>query len=198
MWQIKAEEVVDDKELQIVEYHDAVMEIDGIPVFYTPYFSHPDPSVKRASGFLPPTSAPAARSASTPTIPYYWVIAPDKDATFRPISRPARASCSTASTASASATASIVERRQHRGRQRQPRPVVDGQSPSRRPAPVRGHFFGTGEWDLTDDWRAGYDVQRESDQTYMLRYHFPTPSNYLTTQPLRREFRPDSYGNISA
>ena len=32
VWQIKAEEAIDDKELQIVEYHDAIMEIDGIPV----------------------------------------------------------------------------------------------------------------------------------------------------------------------
>ena len=49
---------VDDKEPQIVEYHDAIMEIDGFPVFYSPYFSHPDPSVKRASGFLPPGDRP--------------------------------------------------------------------------------------------------------------------------------------------
>ena len=32
VWQIKAEDAVDDKELQIVEYHDAIMEIEGVPV----------------------------------------------------------------------------------------------------------------------------------------------------------------------
>ena len=85
VWQIKAEEVVHDKELQIVEYRDAVMEIDGIPVLYAPYFSHPDPSVKRASGFLPPTIGAGSSLGFHTTIPYYWAIAPDRDMTFRPM-----------------------------------------------------------------------------------------------------------------
>src|SRR6185503_13099751 len=41
VWQIKAEDAVDDKDLLIVEYHDAIMEIAGIPVMWSPYFSHP-------------------------------------------------------------------------------------------------------------------------------------------------------------
>src|SRR5512135_168992 len=55
LWQIKAERIVHDKEAQIVEYHDAVLEVDGIPVFWSPYLSSPDPSVHRKSGFLAPT-----------------------------------------------------------------------------------------------------------------------------------------------
>ena len=36
MWQLKAREIDHDKELQLVEFRDAVMEIDGWPVFYYP------------------------------------------------------------------------------------------------------------------------------------------------------------------
>ena len=54
-WQLKARQITDDKDLQKLEFRDAVMEIDGWPVFYTPYIVTPDPSVKRASGFLMPT-----------------------------------------------------------------------------------------------------------------------------------------------
>src|SRR5258707_12752162 len=54
-WQLKAREISDDKDLKLIEFRDAVLEIDGIPVFYTPYLSQPEPSVKRASGFLMPT-----------------------------------------------------------------------------------------------------------------------------------------------
>ncbi len=78
--------------------------------------------------------------------------------------------------------------------------------------PVRGDFFGNGEWDLTDSWRVGYQVQRETDQTYTLRYNlltpfnvrvvptsnFIVPSNYLTTHLFAENFGPNSYGNISA
>ena len=51
-WQLKAREIDHDKSMKIVEFRDAVMEIDGWPIFYAPYISTPDPSVKRASGFL--------------------------------------------------------------------------------------------------------------------------------------------------
>src|SRR6266567_3527358 len=54
-WQFKAREISDDKELKLIEFRDAVLEVDGVPIFYTPYLSEPDPSVKRASGFLTPT-----------------------------------------------------------------------------------------------------------------------------------------------
>ena len=53
-WQFKAREISDDKELKLIEFRDAVLEVDGVPIFYTPYLSEPDPSVKRASGFLTP------------------------------------------------------------------------------------------------------------------------------------------------
>ncbi len=55
VWQIRAERIVDDKELQNIEYYDAEMEIDGVPIMWMPYFTSPDPSVKRQSGFLPAT-----------------------------------------------------------------------------------------------------------------------------------------------
>jgi len=69
VWQIKAEDVVHDKDLQIVEYHDATMEIDGVPVLWSPYFSHPDPSVKRASGFLVPSMGFSNTLGAHGTIP---------------------------------------------------------------------------------------------------------------------------------
>ncbi|HEV2334224.1 MAG TPA: LptA/OstA family protein, partial [Stellaceae bacterium] len=50
-WQLKARAISDDKELKLIEFQDAVLEVDGWPIFYTHYLSEPDPSVKRASGF---------------------------------------------------------------------------------------------------------------------------------------------------
>ena len=41
--------------------------------------------MKRASGFLPPVYGHDSSNGSRFGIPYYWVIGPDKDATFRPI-----------------------------------------------------------------------------------------------------------------
>jgi LPS-assembly protein len=51
---------------------------------YLPYFSTPDPTVKRKTGFLMPyitSSTPFGFGVETP---FYWAIAPDYDATFSP------------------------------------------------------------------------------------------------------------------
>jgi len=83
-WQLKAREIDHDKELRLVEFHDATMEIDGWPVFYSPYLSAPDPTVKRASGFLPPTFGGSSSVGAQVTIPYFLVLGPDKDLTLMP------------------------------------------------------------------------------------------------------------------
>ena len=46
-WQLRANRVVHDKEEKEIIYRDARLEMFGIPVLYTPYFAHPDPSVDR-------------------------------------------------------------------------------------------------------------------------------------------------------
>src|SRR5215469_1271392 len=83
-WQLKAREIDHDKELQLIEFRDVTMEIDGWPVFYSPYISTPDPSVKRASGFLIPSVGGSNTLGANVTIPYYWVLGPDKDLTLTP------------------------------------------------------------------------------------------------------------------
>lgn len=55
LWQIKANEVIHDQEAQDVIYRDAWIEFFGIPVLYTPYLEHPDPTVDRRTGLLAPT-----------------------------------------------------------------------------------------------------------------------------------------------
>src|SRR5437588_8425061 len=83
-WQLRAREISDDKELKLIEFRDAVMEIDGWPVFYTPYMSQPEPSVKRASGFLMPSFGNSNTVGFHAAVPYYWVIDQDKDLTVAP------------------------------------------------------------------------------------------------------------------
>src|SRR5437588_7843112 len=83
-WQIRAREISDDKEFKLIEFHDVVMEIDGWPVFYTPYMSQPEPSVKRASGFLMPSFGNSNTVGFHVAVPYYWVLGPENDLTLSP------------------------------------------------------------------------------------------------------------------
>ena len=54
LWNIKSSIVLHDKENKTLTFENAVLEIGGVPVFYTPYIKTPEPGVKRASGFLTP------------------------------------------------------------------------------------------------------------------------------------------------
>ena len=84
-WSLTTTKTTHNKNEKMVYHENAVVKIKNIPVFYTPYFSHPDPSVKRKSGFLPPTIKNFTDLGRTVKTPYFWAIDDNKDLTFTPI-----------------------------------------------------------------------------------------------------------------
>ena len=54
LWQIKAARIIHNEAEQTVYYEDARLEFFGVPIAYTPIFFHPDPTVRRKTGFLTP------------------------------------------------------------------------------------------------------------------------------------------------
>ena len=58
------------------------MKVYDLPIFYFPKLSHPDPTVNRRSGFLPPLFSDSKNLGTGFGVPYYWNIGPDKDFTL--------------------------------------------------------------------------------------------------------------------
>jgi LPS-assembly protein len=83
-WSIKAKKISHDKIKKTIYYEHAVLKVYDIPVFYFPKFLHPDPTVKRQSGFLFPFFTNTSSLGAGFGIPYYWAINKDKDLTFTP------------------------------------------------------------------------------------------------------------------
>ena len=83
-WQIKAREINHDKEKKIINYKHAWLEIYDQPIIYFPKFFHPDPTVKRQSGFLMPQVIDSSSLGLSFKLPYYKVISDNKDLTFSP------------------------------------------------------------------------------------------------------------------
>ena len=83
-WEMRAEEIKHDKKNKIVEYKNAYLRIYDKPVLYFPFFFHPDPSVKRQSGFLMPKINNSTFLGSSLQIPYYKVISDSEDVTISP------------------------------------------------------------------------------------------------------------------
>jgi LPS-assembly protein len=83
-WSIKAKEIIHDKIKKDMIYKNAFLKIYDVPVLYFPKFFHPDPSVKRRSGFLQPQFNNSETLGSSLYIPYFKTLGPDKDLTFKP------------------------------------------------------------------------------------------------------------------
>jgi len=84
LWQVKGARIIHDQNEKMLYFENAQLEFFGVPMAYLPYFSTPDPTVKRKSGFLVPSVSQSAVYGYAVDIPYYWAIAPDMDATFTP------------------------------------------------------------------------------------------------------------------
>jgi LPS-assembly protein len=85
LWQVKGARIIHDQNEKMLYFETAQLEFFGVPLAYMPYFSTPDPTVKRKSGFLMPGYFPGTSNTGIGAeIPYYWAIAPDYDATFNP------------------------------------------------------------------------------------------------------------------
>ena len=83
-WVIKADEVKHNKIKKTIEYKNAWLNIYDKPVLYFPYFFHPDPTIKRQSGFLLPSINNSNFLGTSIQIPYYNVISDNKDFTISP------------------------------------------------------------------------------------------------------------------
>ena len=83
-WSMLAEEIEHDKISQTIKYKNAWLKIYDVPTFYFPKFSHPDPTVRRKSGFLSPKFSNSKNIGSSITIPYFHALSESKDITFKP------------------------------------------------------------------------------------------------------------------
>ncbi|MCC2113199.1 MAG: LPS-assembly protein LptD [Hyphomicrobiales bacterium] len=84
LWQVKAQRIIHNQKKKMVYYKNARIEFFGVPLAYTPYLSHPDPTVKRKTGFLAPYYRHSTNLGYGFGIPFFWAIAPNYDITFSP------------------------------------------------------------------------------------------------------------------
>ena len=84
LWRVRAKRIIHDADEKNIYYQDASLEFLGVPIAYVPFFSAPDPSVKRRSGILSPTFLYKSQLGYGAGLPIYWAIQPNIDLTFTP------------------------------------------------------------------------------------------------------------------
>ena len=84
-WSLKSKKIIHDNKRKTITHKHAFFKLKKLPILYTPYITHPDPSVKRRSGFLPPVIKTIENLGRTIKAPYFIAISKDKDLTVTPI-----------------------------------------------------------------------------------------------------------------
>lgn len=83
-WRLQARKVLQDTEAKMIYYRDVTLNIAGVPVFYSPFFAHADPSVDRKTGPLPPRIGFSTLTGFRYEQPYFWAIDDHQDLTILP------------------------------------------------------------------------------------------------------------------
>lgn len=167
LWQVAANKATIDNEKQRVTYNNAFFEVYGVPMLYTPYFSHPTPGADRKSGFLTPKYSHDRVFGTIVKAPYYYSISPDKDATITPIV-----------TAKEGGILSgeyrhLLENGKYTFRGSITNPDRVDEAGLKIPGKdVRSHLEGKGDFSINPEWGWGFDGKRASDDTYLKKYSF--------------------------
>jgi LPS-assembly protein len=176
LWCVGAKKIIHDQAAATISYQDAWFEIYGQPVLYMPYFQHPDPTVKRRSGFLMPHYGSSGDLGAMAEVPYYFALSPNFDFTFHPryLSKQGvlwqgdwrQKFISGELTVN---MAGIDQDASNLSHDTLNRDSLDG---------WRGSLKTRGEFSLSSWWRYGWDVTLESDDTF--RRFYKLDSVFLT------------------
>lgn len=178
LWQLKAVRVIHDADKKLISYRDAWLELFGVPVAYTPYLSHPDPTVKRKSGFLAPSFSNSSDLGFRLQTPYFYVIDEHEDATITPM----------LATDGGQGLIGQYRRNFRKGFIKTDASfVIDDDAEGE-----RGYIDFESAYHIDRTWRAGLDLEGTSDDTYTRRYGFDTDS-ILVSRGYLEGFRGQNY-----
>ncbi len=196
LWQIRASEVEHDKEKKMVNYHNARFEIKGMPVAYMPYFSHPDGSVKRKSGFLTPSAGYQSDLGAFIENQYYWNIAPEKDLTVGIRAMTREVPLATAEYRQRWQDASLILNGSFTYSERNDE--EDGVR-IKKDREIRGNLKANARWDMNREWRSGINIDVASDDQYLRQYDLDIDEDDVLENEIYAErFSGRDYAIISA
>jgi LPS-assembly protein len=174
LWQVRAKRIIDNHTEHKVYYEDAWLELYGWPVFYMPYFSAPDPSVRRQSGFLAPRFYGGSNIGFGMGVPFFWALAPDYDVTLTP------------SILTQQGVLGEVEWRQRLANGTYSIRVsgIDQLDPQAFPAPpygannlkLRGSVESQGKFFINEDWKYGWTIAGATDKFFFQNYKIRAPN----------------------
>lgn len=178
LWQIRARQVIHDQKARQLYFKDAQFRVLDTPVFYLPRLRLPDPTLKRATGFLAPELHNSSLLGIGAKVPYFIRLGDDKDLTVTPF------------LTDKTRTLELRYRQAFRNGRMEFEGAFSEDDISR--DDYRGYIFGSGWFDLKNDYRLTFNIEAASDDTYLLDYDY-SEKDRLETQVALERVKRNSY-----
>ena len=163
LWQVKADQAVYNQPAHKIVYRNATIELFGVPVGYTPYFSTGDGTQKHVTGILAPDVGTSKVLGSFVRIPIYIAFSDSQDMTIAPL----------LSTRGGELLEGEYRQRLTNGGYWLQASIANNPHGglSQHEDQTYSSLFGSGIIPITGIWRFGYDAQLTSNDTYLKRYN---------------------------
>lgn len=159
LWQIRAERIIHDEERQQLYFDHARFEIMGAPVLYLPRLRLPDPTLKRATGFLVPELKFSDALGTGLKVPYFVVLGEHADVTLTPYISTGR-----------TRTLELRYRQAFRHGEIELNGALSRDTLVK--DETRRYLFGSGRFDLPRDFELTFNIETVSDPAYLLDYGY--------------------------
>ncbi len=183
LWQIKAKKIEHNAEDQNVNYQNATVEVKGVPVLYTPFLSHPDPMVKRRSGFLFPKISSNSYLGAALQPKYFISLSDQEDILLDPV----------LSSKKGIIASGAYNKYFYRGDINASGSYL--KDPDSKES--RGNLFMTGRYEVNDFWVADADINYASDSAYLKDLSLPKKDDaWLTSRLSLQGFDNRNYASL--
>jgi LPS-assembly protein len=178
LWQIRAKRVVHDQQERQIYFDNAQLRILDVPVFYIPHMRLPDPTLKRATGFLIPELRNDSQLGTGVKAPYFIKLGDHRDLTLTPY---------------LSNNTTTLEMRYRQAFRRGTIEFSGAISQdSLTTQNTRGYLFGTGKFQLNRDYVLSFDLKSTSDNAYLLDYDYSDADRLESVVAIERSKRDEN------
>ncbi|WP_372573171.1 LPS-assembly protein LptD [Ruegeria jejuensis] len=179
LWQIRAQKVTHDQAERQLYFEGAQFRVLDVPVFYFPALRLPDPTLKRASGFLVPSIRSTSQLGIGVRVPYFFKLGDHRDLTLTPYLSPK--------------TRTLGFR--YRQAFRRGRININGAytRDDILRGQDRGYLFADGAFALNNGYKLSFDLKTVSDDGYLLDYGLPDFDRLRSQVALERTTRDEAF-----
>ena len=185
LWKLSARQIKHDVPAQEMIFTHSFLDVKDIPIFYFPYFSIPDFTVKRKTGFLSPSFSHGSEMKQGINLPFFVNISDNQNLVLTP---------------TISATHDPLGMFDYSALFSHAAVNLQGSGTRDEDGSKQGHIKALLRYDISDTWRLSGQYYRSSSDTYFRRYDLPgvnTSQAYLQSFITAERFGTQNYFNFT-